>query len=97
MGGEREPADDVSARPAMVAATGEAGCHTPAFSPRRPPTSPSTSFAAHLSQNDPRSPFQSQAMQDQMFEAAFGTECYVLARGALGEPRPERSLFAGVE
>jgi N-acetyl-1-D-myo-inositol-2-amino-2-deoxy-alpha-D-glucopyranoside deacetylase len=34
--------------------------------------------------------------QGQIFEMAFGTEWYVLARGALGEPRPERDLFAGI-
>jgi LmbE family N-acetylglucosaminyl deacetylase len=52
------------------------------------------SFAAHVSQNDPNSPFAS--MADQMFLAAFGTERFVLARGALGEPRPEHDLFVGV-
>jgi LmbE family N-acetylglucosaminyl deacetylase len=52
------------------------------------------SFAAHVSQNDPNSPFAS--MADQMFVAAFGTERFVLARGALGEPRPEHDLFVGV-
>jgi N-acetyl-1-D-myo-inositol-2-amino-2-deoxy-alpha-D-glucopyranoside deacetylase len=34
--------------------------------------------------------------QDQIFEMAFGTEWYLLARGGLGEPRPERDLFVGV-
>jgi LmbE family N-acetylglucosaminyl deacetylase len=52
------------------------------------------SFAAHVSQNDPNSPFQS--MAEQIFVAAFGTERFVLARGALGEERPEKSLFAEV-
>jgi LmbE family N-acetylglucosaminyl deacetylase len=52
------------------------------------------SFAVHLSQNDPNSPFQS--MADQILVAAFGTERFVLARGALGEERPERSLFSGL-
>ena len=52
------------------------------------------SFAAHVSQNDPHSPFATMAAQ--IFEAAFGTERFVLARGALGEERPERSLFVGV-
>ena len=52
------------------------------------------SFAAHVSQNDPNSPFATMAAQ--IFEAAFGTERFVLARGALGEERPERSLFVGV-
>jgi LmbE family N-acetylglucosaminyl deacetylase len=52
------------------------------------------SFAAHVSQNNPDSPFASMAAQ--IFEVAFGTERFVLARGALGEERPERSLFAGI-
>jgi N-acetyl-1-D-myo-inositol-2-amino-2-deoxy-alpha-D-glucopyranoside deacetylase len=51
-------------------------------------------FAAHVSQNDPSSPFQTMAAQ--IFEAVFGTERFVLARGTLGEERPERSLFEGV-
>jgi LmbE family N-acetylglucosaminyl deacetylase len=51
-------------------------------------------FAAHVSQNDPSSPFQS--MASQIYEFVFGTEHFVLARGDLGEERPERSLFAGV-
>src|SRR5215472_14711022 len=51
------------------------------------------SFAAHVSQNDPNSPLAT--MQDQMFEAAFGSERFVLARGALGEPHPEHGLFVG--
>jgi len=53
-----------------------------------------SSFAAHVTQNDPNSPFATMAAQ--IFEAAFGTERFVLARGALGEDRPERSLFVGV-
>lgn len=52
------------------------------------------SFAAHVSQNDPNSPFAT--MQEEIFVAAFGTERFVLARGSLGEDRPERSIFAGV-
>jgi LmbE family N-acetylglucosaminyl deacetylase len=52
------------------------------------------SFAAHVSQNDPNSPFAS--MADQMFVSAFGTERFILARGALGEGRPEHDLFVGV-
>jgi LmbE family N-acetylglucosaminyl deacetylase len=52
------------------------------------------SFAAHVSQNDPNSPFAT--MAEQMFVAAFGTERFVLARGALGEPHPEHDLFVGV-
>jgi N-acetyl-1-D-myo-inositol-2-amino-2-deoxy-alpha-D-glucopyranoside deacetylase len=51
-------------------------------------------FAAHVSQNDPNSPFQTMAAQ--IYEVAFGTEHYVLARGELGEDRPEHSLFVGV-
>ena len=52
------------------------------------------SFAAHVSQNNPNSPFAT--MAEQIFVAAFGTERFVLARGALGEPRPEHDLFVGV-
>jgi LmbE family N-acetylglucosaminyl deacetylase len=52
------------------------------------------SFAEHRSQNDPNSPFAT--MAEQIFVAAFGTEHFVLARGALGEERPEGSLFSGV-
>jgi LmbE family N-acetylglucosaminyl deacetylase len=52
------------------------------------------SFAAHVSQNAPNGPFTT--MADQMFVAAFGTERFVLARGALGEARPEHDLFVGV-
>jgi LmbE family N-acetylglucosaminyl deacetylase len=52
------------------------------------------SFAAHVSQNDPKSPFQT--MAEQIFVAAFGTERFVLERGAIGDERPERSLFAGL-
>lgn len=51
-------------------------------------------FAAHVSQNDPNSPLQT--MQEQIYVAAFGTERFVLARGSLGEQRPETSLFAEV-
>jgi LmbE family N-acetylglucosaminyl deacetylase len=51
-------------------------------------------FAAHVSQNDPNSPFQT--MAGQIYEVAFGTEHFVLARGELGEERPERALFVGV-
>ena len=50
-------------------------------------------FHAHLSQYEPDSPFSTIAAQ--IFEATLGTERFILARGALGEPRPERSLFAG--
>jgi LmbE family N-acetylglucosaminyl deacetylase len=52
------------------------------------------SFAAHVSQNNPNSPFAT--MAEQIFVAAFGTERFVLARGTLGEPRPEHDLFVGV-
>jgi N-acetyl-1-D-myo-inositol-2-amino-2-deoxy-alpha-D-glucopyranoside deacetylase len=52
------------------------------------------SFAAHVSQNNPNGPFAT--MAEQIFVAAFGTERFVLARGALGEPRPEHDLFVGV-
>lgn len=51
-------------------------------------------FAAHVSQNDPNSPMQTAA--GQIFESAFGTEYFVLARGELGEEHPEPSLFIGV-
>jgi len=51
-------------------------------------------FAAHVSQNDPRSPFAE--MQGQILESALGRECFVLARGRLGAPRPEPDLFAGL-
>jgi LmbE family N-acetylglucosaminyl deacetylase len=52
-------------------------------------------FAAHVSQNDPNSPFATMAAQ--IYAAAFGTERFVLARGALGEERPEPSLFTDVD
>src|SRR5438105_11178008 len=51
-------------------------------------------FGAHVSQNDPNSPFQT--MAGQIYEVAFGTEHFVLARGDLGEGPPEHSLFGGV-
>jgi N-acetyl-1-D-myo-inositol-2-amino-2-deoxy-alpha-D-glucopyranoside deacetylase len=51
-------------------------------------------FAAHVSQNNPQSPFAT--MAEQIFETAFGIERFVLARGALGEDRPEHDLFVGV-
>jgi LmbE family N-acetylglucosaminyl deacetylase len=51
-------------------------------------------FLAHLSQYEPDSPFSTIAAQ--IFEATLGTEHFILARGALGGPRPERSLFAGL-
>jgi LmbE family N-acetylglucosaminyl deacetylase len=52
-------------------------------------------FHAHLSQYEPDSPFSTMAAQ--IFEATLGTEHFILARGTLGEPRLERSLFAGLE
>jgi LmbE family N-acetylglucosaminyl deacetylase len=51
-------------------------------------------FAAHVSQNDPNSPFQT--MAGQIYEVAFGTEHFVLARGELGENPPEHGLFVGI-
>jgi N-acetyl-1-D-myo-inositol-2-amino-2-deoxy-alpha-D-glucopyranoside deacetylase len=51
-------------------------------------------FAAHLSQNDPRGPFAQ--VQGEILETALGRECFVLARGRLGAPRPEPDLFAGL-
>ncbi len=51
-------------------------------------------FLAHLSQYEPDSPFSTIAAQ--IFEATLGTEHFILSRGVLGEPRPERSLFAGL-
>jgi LmbE family N-acetylglucosaminyl deacetylase len=51
-------------------------------------------FLAHRSQYEPDSPFSTIAAQ--IFEATLGTEHFILERGALGEPRPERSLFAGL-
>jgi N-acetyl-1-D-myo-inositol-2-amino-2-deoxy-alpha-D-glucopyranoside deacetylase len=52
-------------------------------------------FRAHVSQNDPNSWFAS--MQDQVYELAFGTEYYQLARGELGSDAPEPDLFAGID
>jgi hypothetical protein len=51
-------------------------------------------FAAHLSQNDPQSPFPT--MADQMFDAAFGYESFVITGGRLAPRRPESDLFTGV-
>ena len=51
-------------------------------------------FRAHVSQNDPNSWFAT--MQDQIYELAFGTEYYQLARGELGAEPPEPDLFAGI-
>jgi N-acetyl-1-D-myo-inositol-2-amino-2-deoxy-alpha-D-glucopyranoside deacetylase len=51
-------------------------------------------FRAHVSQNDPNSWFAT--MQDQVYELAFGTEFYQLARGERPAELPERDLFAGI-
>jgi N-acetyl-1-D-myo-inositol-2-amino-2-deoxy-alpha-D-glucopyranoside deacetylase len=51
-------------------------------------------FAAHVSQNGPHQPLRAMAAND--FQAAYGTERFVLARGRLGEGPPERDLFAGL-
>ena len=51
-------------------------------------------FLSHLSQYERDSPFSTIAAQ--IFEATLGSERFVLARGVLGEPAPERSLFAGL-
>jgi LmbE family N-acetylglucosaminyl deacetylase len=51
-------------------------------------------FAAHVSQNNPDSPFQS--MGDQIFESAFGYESFVLARGEKAPDRGESGLLAGI-
>ena len=52
-------------------------------------------FQAHTSQIDPKGFFAT--MQDQIYEMAFGTEFYQLARGELGSERPEMDLFAGID
>jgi N-acetyl-1-D-myo-inositol-2-amino-2-deoxy-alpha-D-glucopyranoside deacetylase len=51
-------------------------------------------FRAHVSQNDPNSWFST--MQDQVYELAFGTEYYQLARGRPGSELPEPDVFAGI-
>jgi LmbE family N-acetylglucosaminyl deacetylase len=51
-------------------------------------------FAAHVSQNNPDSPFQS--MGDQIFESAFGRESFILARGEQPADRGESGLFSGI-
>ena len=51
-------------------------------------------FAAHVSQSDPNGWFAS--MADQIYELAFGTEYYQLARGKPGSALPEDDLFAGI-
>src|SRR5439155_6112047 len=52
-------------------------------------------FRAHVSQNDPNSWFMT--MASQVYELAFGTEYYQLARGKPGPSLPEEDLFAGIE
>ena len=52
-------------------------------------------FRAHVSQNDPNSWFAT--MQDQVYEMAFGTEYYQLARGKAGSELPEPDLFVGID
>ncbi len=52
-------------------------------------------FRAHVSQNDPNSWFST--MQDQVYELAFGTEYYQLARGKPGSALPEPDLFSGID
>jgi LmbE family N-acetylglucosaminyl deacetylase len=51
-------------------------------------------FAAHLSQNSPESPFQN--MPPDIYEAAFGTECFVLELDRVNAPQPETGLFDGL-
>jgi LmbE family N-acetylglucosaminyl deacetylase len=51
-------------------------------------------FAAHVSQNDPNSWFTT--MASQIYELAFGTEYFQLARGEPGSSLPEDDLFAGI-
>ena len=51
-------------------------------------------FAAHVSQNDPSSWFAT--MASQIYELAFGTEYFQLARGKPGPELPEKDLFDGI-
>jgi LmbE family N-acetylglucosaminyl deacetylase len=51
-------------------------------------------FRAHVTQSNVLP--EAVTKQDELFEVAFGKEWYVLARGALGEARPEHDLFVGV-
>jgi N-acetyl-1-D-myo-inositol-2-amino-2-deoxy-alpha-D-glucopyranoside deacetylase len=51
-------------------------------------------FQAHVSQNDPNSWFVT--MADQIYELAFGTEYFQLARGKPGSALPETDLFSGI-
>jgi len=50
--------------------------------------------AAHVSQNDPNSWFTK--IPESVYDAAFGTEYYELARGKPGSALPESDLFAGI-
>src|SRR5256885_8349603 len=52
-------------------------------------------FRAHVSQNDPNSWFTT--MASQVYELAFGTEYYQLARGKPGSSLPDDDLFTGIE
>ena len=52
-------------------------------------------FGAHVSQNDPNSWFAT--MASQIYELAFGTEYYQLARGKPGSELPEDDLFVGIK
>jgi len=50
-------------------------------------------FAAHVSQNDPKSPFATMAAQ--IYEAVFGNETFILYRGR-AVPGRESDLFEGL-
>jgi LmbE family N-acetylglucosaminyl deacetylase len=52
-------------------------------------------FAAHVSQNDPNSWFTTMAAQ--IYEMAFSTEYYQLARGKPGSALPENDIFVGID
>jgi N-acetyl-1-D-myo-inositol-2-amino-2-deoxy-alpha-D-glucopyranoside deacetylase len=52
-------------------------------------------FRAHVSQNDPNSWFAN--MASQIYELAFGTEFFRLARGKPPSELPEPDLFTGIE
>ena len=52
-------------------------------------------FGAHVTQSG-LLPMEL-SKQEELFEMAFGTEWFVLARGGLGEARPEKDLFAGLD
>lgn len=49
-------------------------------------------FEAHVSQNNPDSWFSK--IPEEVYEVAFGTEYYALARGKPGSPLPEDDLFS---